>query len=373
MQASASQPLIVGAGPTGLAAALFLAEHGVAARLIDRAEEASRTSRALAVNPRSLELLRSSGVAAAIQAEGRAIEGVCFYEDWKPLATLQFDNLPSRYAMTVLPQARIEALLAEALAWRGVKVERGVAFEAMEQDATGVRARLRAANGEARTVAASLLLGADGAHSQVREALGIPFKGHAFPEAWPLFDLELDDPLDLDHAHVDFLARGLVFLLGLRPGLWRVFGDVPDLLSRLPRGARPGRILWESSFHIADKCADRVEQGRAALAGDAAHIHSPVGARGMNLGIEDAYVFAACAANALGGAPGWLADYGRLRHPVHAKVVARMDRLTALARGQPAWVRLARHYLFPALAGFGPFAHKMQNFVAGLDEPTKVR
>jgi 3-(3-hydroxy-phenyl)propionate hydroxylase len=88
-----------------------------------------------------------------------------------------------------------------------------------------------------------------------------------------------------------------------------------------------------------------------ALAGDAAHIHSPVGARGMNRGIEDAHVYAACAADALKGHPERIRDYSRLRHPIHKTVVGRMDRLTALARGRPRWVGLFRHYLIPLVSG----------------------
>ena len=110
-----------------------------------------------------------------------------------------------------------------------------------------------------------------------------------------------------------------------------------------------------------------------ALAGDAARIHSPVGARGMNLGIEDAFVFAACAADLLGGEGDRLADYNRLRHPVHAKVVARMDHLTTLARGRPGWMGLARHYLVPTLAGFGRLARPMRQFITGPDHPAELR
>jgi 2-polyprenyl-6-methoxyphenol hydroxylase-like FAD-dependent oxidoreductase len=363
--------LIVGAGPTGLATALFLAKRGIRSRLVDKSETASQTSRAQVVNPRTLELLNDTGLTDAIVSEGRAIHGVKFYEAWKPLAALEFKELPSKYSMTVIPQARTEVLLSDALDRIGIAAERGKCLDKLNQTDDHVEATF---NGQlSETISARFVLGADGAHSTVRSALGIEFAGHGFPETWPLYDIHLADPLDLDHAHVSFFEEGLVFMLGITPGLWRVFSNLFDPLTLLPAGSSPGAIDWQSSFHIGDKQANRLVEGRVALAGDAAHIHSPIGARGMNLGIEDAYVFSACVADALAGDMSRFDQYHDLRHPVHAKVVSRMDRLTTLARGKPGWLGLLRNHLIPAVASFGPLAHVMQDFVTGLDEPIRTR
>lgn len=364
--------LVVGAGPTGLAAALFLTERGVRVRVIDRAPTPSSTSRAQVVNPRSLELLEATGVTARILAEGRVVHGGTLYEGWSPIAEVDYRELPSKYRLVVLPQARTEALLAEALAARGVTPERELAFESLVQDETNVMASLKRADGGVETVTVPLLLAADGAHSRVRDALGVPFEGHVFPEPWPLYDVELDGGLDIDHAHISFLPGGLVFMLAIRPGLWRVFGDVDRPLEHLPSGTKIGATVWESTFHIADKVAGAQAVGRVALAGDAAHIHSPIGARGMNLGIEDAYVYAACAADALRGQASRIEDYARLRGPVHRSVVSRMDKLTALARGKPRWVEVLRNAIIPAVTGFGPATRMMRDFVTGLDHELKV-
>ena len=218
-----------------------------------------------------------------------------------------------------------------------------------------------------------MMLGADGVHSVVRETLHLEFKGSSFPEAWPLYDIELDCPLDLESAHVSFVQSGLVFLLCLRDGLWRLFGNVPELLERLPPGTKTGRISWQSSFHIGHRVAAQDVVGHVALAGDAAHIHSPVAARGMNLGIEDAYVFAKCAADELHGGDRRLADYGRIRHAVHAGVVERIKKLTQLARGRPELVALFRRYLIPGLTKFPPTAHQMMKLVTGLDHAVEVK
>jgi 2-polyprenyl-6-methoxyphenol hydroxylase-like FAD-dependent oxidoreductase len=364
-------PLIVGAGPTGLAAALFLAEGGVHCRIVDKAPSPNLHSRAQVVNPRSLELLDQTGVTDAILREARKIRRAVFYEDWRQLAELEFSQAPSDFPMAVLPQARTEALLSDALAARGVVPERGTALGSFSQDHDGVDATLISAEGS-ESCRAPILLAADGAHSKVRAALGVSLEGSGFPEDWPLYDIELDPPLDADSAHVAFVEGGMVFLLRIEPGVWRVFGNVPQPLSHLPRGTRVGKLHWQSSFHLSDCVAAREQVGRVVLAGDAAHVHAPVAARGMNLGIEDAFVFAHCAFDALDGDVDRLSDYGALRHAVHTRVVGRIDRLTRLARGQPAIIGLLRRFVMPAVTAFGPTRRAMAELVTGLDHPINI-
>lgn len=142
-----ADPLIVGAGPTGLAASLFLAERGIRSRIIDQAPAPSVTSRAQVVNPRTLELLESSGVSAAMVAEARPIYRVVFYENWETLAELEFGDAHPRYHLSVLPQARSESLLTEALAARGLRPERGVGLVAFSQNEMKVEAVLADASG----------------------------------------------------------------------------------------------------------------------------------------------------------------------------------------------------------------------------------
>jgi 2-polyprenyl-6-methoxyphenol hydroxylase-like FAD-dependent oxidoreductase len=368
-----SDILIVGAGPTGLAAALFLAAKNIPCRIIDKVLAPSATSRAQVVNPRSLELLTPSGVASDMLAEARPLDGVSFYEAWEPLAALNFEDTHPDYRLSVLPQARTEAMLAHALYGRGFEPERGVALESFTQDEDGVDAVLAHAGGRRETMRTPLMLGADGSHSVARHALGLTFDGSAFPETWPLYDLRLDDPLDLDRAHVSFVPRGLIFTIAIRPGLWRVLGDMDEPLDHLPPGTKRGEIEWSSNFHVAHRVASKQAVGRVMLAGDAAHIHSPIAARGMNLGIEDAFVFADCAADALRGDIGRIADYGHLRHGVHKRVVGRIEKLTALARGQPEAIGLLRRYLIPGITHVAPARRRMEAMVSGLDHPVRTR
>jgi 2-polyprenyl-6-methoxyphenol hydroxylase-like FAD-dependent oxidoreductase len=363
---------IAGAGPTGLAAALFLSREGIPVRIVDQADAKEPTSRALAVNPRSLELLEGTGVTERMVAEGRPIKRVRFYQGWSPLAELDFRDIHPRYGMIVLPQSRSEALLTEALAQAGVTPERSVRLDGLIQTEQCVQARLTHADGRDERAQADILFGADGAHSETRRCLGLGFEGTAFPEPWPLRDVYLDVPLDTDSAHVSFSEDGLTFLLALEPGLWRVFGNVPDPIRCLPYGTRIGVTQWDSTFHISHRVASTAAVGRVALGGDAAHIHSPAGARGMNLGIEDAFVFASYAIDTLSGDSSRLADYGRSRHQVHRKVVRRIELLTRLARGRPPPIRTLRRFLIPFMAGVSATAAAMRRTLTGLDHEVEV-
>ena len=366
------RPLIVGAGPTGLSAALFLALKGVPARIIDQCPAPVTESRAQVVNPRALELLEPTGIVGAVLAEGHAIHRTRFYEGWEPIAELEFGDVHPRYRPIVLAQARTEALLTQALAQHGLQPERGVRFEGLTQNGGDVTATLVHADGSREAARAPILLGVDGAHSRVRAALEVGFDGSAFPEPWPLFDVHLNDPLDFESAHVSFVRDGLVFLLGLKPGLWRLFAGVPDALHHLPPHTARGAIEWRSSFRISHRLATRECIGRVALAGDAAHIHSPVAARGMNLGIEDAYVFAECAVDALQGDWNRLNDFERLRRAVHHSVIRRVRVLTELARGRPRVVGALRHPVISGARRFPPVAHAMTALLTGLDHEVRV-
>jgi 2-polyprenyl-6-methoxyphenol hydroxylase-like FAD-dependent oxidoreductase len=369
----ADTPLIAGAGPVGLAAALFLARRGKSVRLVETALQPATQSRALAVNPRTLELLEATGVTRAMLELGKPITGVRFYQSRKPLASLSFAGIHPRYPfMLLLSQAASSALLAKALEAAGGRIERGVTLA----DVTGHRNSLAVTlerSGERTAVRAPWLLAADGAHSAARRARDVPFRGSGFRGAWYLADVPLRTPLSADQAHVFFMDRG-AFLFLIRvvdpspeyqtdAPVWRVMGNRPAPLRWLPVGEPAGTPLWQSSFHIAHRVARRFAVNGVYFAGDAAHVHSPVGARGMNLGIEDAWVFAelACA--------GELQRYDALRRAVDRRVVRAVALLSRVAAAEPAPLGLVRRFLFP-LATRVPFIRRrMIASVTGLDHP----
>jgi 2-polyprenyl-6-methoxyphenol hydroxylase-like FAD-dependent oxidoreductase len=176
----------------------------------------------------------------------------------------------------------------------------------------------------------------------------------------------LDTPLAPDEAHAFLLDGGAAFAVRLHDDVWRLLGNVSDLPSRLPTGTTAGRIDWESDFGISHRVAERFQVGRVCLAGDAAHIHSGLGARGMNLGVEDAFVFAALASQ------GRIEDYEAIRRPVVNSVVRHVEQLTAVPRGRSFAARLART-LLPVVAPVLPVvAGNVRTFILGLDHEVRL-
>jgi 2-polyprenyl-6-methoxyphenol hydroxylase-like FAD-dependent oxidoreductase len=366
-------PLVVGAGPVGLAAALFLARHDIRARLIEKRLEPAATSRALAINPRTLQLLEPTGVTAKMVERGLKVEEARFWHEDRVIARIPVHALGGAYPfMLALSQAASEALLNEALAGYGLGPERGVELvSCAEHDGMDVTL---AARGETEISRPAWVLGADGAHSVVRDSLHIGFPGHTLAEPWSLMDVPLEGDIDAAVAHICLFDDG-GFLFMLRavadarterpPYLWRLIGNAPNLLGRLKVVQPAGLPTWTSSFHISHRIADHLCRGQAYLAGDAAHIHSPLGARGMNLGIEDAWVFAEQAAR------GRLSHYGHIRRHVDHDVVRRIETLTALVLGRQPWLRGVRDMVLPAVLNL-PIRMQILRTLAGLDHNVEV-
>lgn len=366
-------PLIVGAGPVGLGAALLLARRGRAARVVERREGRSRQSRALAVNPRTLEILEPTGVTARMLEQGMPIRGVQIHRTRGLAAEVSLAGIHPDYPfMLALSQAATERLLAGALEEAGGRVERGLELVGCRAAGDGVEAELDpAAGGPRQVVRCPWLLAADGAHSTVRRELGIDLEGSALGGAWHLADAPLATDLAADRAHVVLLEGGeFQFLLRVvdpelvsRGGgpVWRVLGNRPEPLSRLVRGEPAGEPVWESSFDVPHRIAATLATGGVYLAGDAAHVHSPVGARGMNLGLEDAWVFAELER------AGRLADYHRLRYPVDRRVVRRVELVSRLVSAESRLLGFARRFLFPLLVRVPLARRRLLATVAGLD------
>jgi 2-polyprenyl-6-methoxyphenol hydroxylase-like FAD-dependent oxidoreductase len=368
-------PIIAGAGPVGLGAALFLAREGIAARVVEEREEPSRASRALAVNPRTLEILEPTGLTRRILELGSPIRGVRFHRRGRVIATLSFAGIHPNYPfMVALSQAGTERLLERALAAAGGAVERGVRMAGCRNLDGGVEVALEPSAGGPREVAAApWLLAADGAHSVARRQLGIDFPGSSAAREWHLADVPLRTDLAADYAHVFFLGRdGFLFLIRVvdealdgttAAPVWRVMGNRPDPLSRLVRAEPAGPPLWASRFRVAHRVDAALAAGHVYFAGDAAHVHSPVGARGMNLGLEDAWVFARLAR------AGRLDRYDALRRPVDRGVVGRVRLITRVASGESPLTRFVRALVLPVMITV-PFTRGlMLETVTGLDHP----
>ena len=361
--------LVVGAGPTGLTLALALAAAGVSVRLVDAAGDRVHESRALGVQPRTLEVLRPLGVAAPLIERGNPAVRLRLTAGHRvarvPLFDLGLDDTAFPYLLFV-SQAETEAVLAERLAERGLRAERRVTFESFRHDAEGLRCIVRHPDGTPETIRTRWLVGCDGVQSTVRQEAAIPFLGGRYPQTFLLADLPADG-LEAGAVNAWFGPAGPLFFFPLeRPAPWRLITMRPRgrgeeqpaavTLAELQAAAdagtggavRLGQPVWASAFRVHHRGAVRYRNGRVFLAGDAAHVHSPAGAQGMNTGIQDAVNLAWKLALVLRGAPEALLDsYDAERRPVGEFVLRFTDRAFTVATSQRALLRAVRSRLVP--------------------------
>ncbi len=300
--------LVVGAGPTGLVLALWLTRLNVRVRIVDKTAEPGTTSRAIALQARTLELYRQVGLADAVVEGGRKAGAANLWVAGKQVARAVLGDMgkglsPFPYAL-IFPQDEHERLLIDRLAGGGVEVERQTELVDFTDTDGRVVARLKRPDGTIETCAAAYVAGCDGAHSLVRETLKIGFPGGTYAHLFYVADVEASGATMNGEVHValdttDFLA---VFPLKDQ-GRARLIGTVRadaehhhenlswnDVSRRVIEWMRIDveRVHWFSTYHVHHRVADEFRKRRAFLLGDAAHIHSPVGGQGMNTGIGDA-------------------------------------------------------------------------------------
>ena len=366
--------LIVGAGPTGLVLALWLARLGVRVRIVDKTAEPGTTSRALAVQARTLELYRQIGLADAVVDRGRSVLAVNLWVSGKQVAhgvlgAMGAGMSPFPYAL-IYPQDEHERLLIDRLADAGVDVERNTELLGLEQKPDQVLAHLRLPDGTAQTCEATYVAACDGAHSTVREALAIGFPGGTYNHLFYVADVEASGPLANGEIHVGLDANDFLAVFPLKhDGHWRLVGTVRDELAQRHENLSwndvsrrvvgwmridVARVNWFSTYRVHHRVADHFRKERAFLLGDAAHIHSPVGGQGMNTGIGDAVNLAWKLAGVLHGRanPALLDSYEQERIAFARRLVATTDQaFTAVTSDRPM-ARLLRLHIVPMLIPF---------------------
>ena len=378
MMTSDDRTLVVGAGPTGLTMACVLTMHGVPCRIIDQAEARTTTSKAIAVQPRSLEVWESLGVLDDALAAGRRLHGANVYSGNKRLVHVGFDGADSPYAFILsLPQAESERILEKRLEALGVRVERRTRLASISDVDDGVIATMQSPQGETRALS-PWMIGCDGAHSTVRKLLGVPFEGSKLDEAFVLGDLSIDWALPDDEVHTFFSPEGLLAAIPL-PGerRWRVVADVsqssttppaPDLAAlEALITARTGVPLhasdvgWTSGFCIHRRIVPSYRHGRVFLAGDAAHVHSPAGGQGMNTGMQDAWNLGWKLGLVHHGAgrPSLLDSYSVERHPIAAATLQGTDLATRVVTMRSAVTRELRDRIGGFLVNLEPVQQRM--------------
>jgi 2-polyprenyl-6-methoxyphenol hydroxylase-like FAD-dependent oxidoreductase len=377
--------LVVGAGPTGLTLAAQLQALGASFRIVDRQPDRVHESRALGVQPRTLEVLRGLGVTGELLERGNDAIWLRLHAGGRTVRVRLFGLGLADTAFPFLlfvSQAETEAILGDRLAAGGARVERTVELAAFTTDPDGVTCTLRHADGRTEQVQARYLAGCDGAGSTVRHGAAIPFEGGAYPQTFALADLEVDGGLEADGAH-SFLGPDsiLFFFPLLRPATWRLLVTHPSLQGRRQpdrpslaelqaladaitgRRLRPRDPVWLTYFRLQHRHAARYRAGPVFLAGDAAHVHSPAGAQGMNTGVQDAWNLGwKLALVAHGQAdPALLDSYDAERRPVGREVVRFTDRAFAAATSAGPLVRTLRTRLVPRVL---PLALRFDRAVA---------
>jgi 2-polyprenyl-6-methoxyphenol hydroxylase-like FAD-dependent oxidoreductase len=366
-----TQVLIVGAGPTGLVLALWLTRLGVRVRIIDKAEQPGTTSRAIAVQARTLELYRQIGLADAVVERGLQLAAANLWARGSKVGRAAFGDMgkglsPFPYLL-MFPQEEHERLLIEHLIEGEVEVERGVELVGFEDEGNGVLARLQQPDGAEEACKAAYLAGCDGAHSRVREVLKTGFPGGTYAHVFYVADVQATGPAMDGELHValddaDFLAvfpmagEGCARLIGTvrrdaedqhqPPGWDHVSKRVIERMS-----IKVDQVNWFSIYHVHHRVAGHFRGGRVFLLGDAAHIHSPVGGQGMNTGIGDAVNLAWKLAAVLHdrAETGLLNTYEPERIAFARRLVATTDQAFKIVTSDGPIARFVRLHVVPGL------------------------
>jgi len=358
------QILIVGGGPVGLTAALELNRRGFEVTIIDDDAEPTPESRAIAINPRTLDILEPSGVTERLLAVGHRINGLIAKVRGVEQFRLDISQIPHRFNfMLTLPQSETEKVIIAVLKERGVNVKWRTRLESFVSEREQYICSLMTTEGE-KTLKVDRLIGADGSHSVVRKTLGFDFPGDTIANEMGLVDVGLSSWFDpYDHVVMNILDDNAFGFFPYAEGRGRLVMTHPNALDSLPRGMTIKEVFWQSAFRVSYRQVSSYQQGNVFLAGDAAHIHSPAGGRGMNLGIEDAATLA------------WLIETGQtskytaLRHPVGKNVLKFTRYPTKMLMQPTASVRFAMQWIMPWGVKLSPVRNSILRMLSAQETP----
>jgi 3-(3-hydroxy-phenyl)propionate hydroxylase len=368
--------LVVGAGPVGLSTAAALLAQGLRVRIIDSATDRARESRAIGIQARTLEIFEIGGFVDEFLELGHRLEGVTLYgEKGSEIGHLDFAYIPSRYPFILtLSQSETERILGGHLVRNGLQIERQTALISFEQSDCEVSAKVALPDGRQEELSADWLLGCDGAHSKVREILDLQFAGKTFDLHFLLGDFHAESPLSNDRAHVFGRSEGLLAFFPLGSGRYRLVADnapeelrtenkptlsewqeIADRRSCVP--LKLSDLGWTTYFRVNSRMVERLRQGRVFVLGDAAHIHSPALAQGMNTGIQDAWNLAwklalvqRCLAR-----PALLDSFEQERSPIEHDVLQMTEFTQNMITAEKWSNRFLRDTLLPLLSGITVF------------------
>ncbi len=382
--------LVVGAGPVGITAAAMLARFDVPVRIIDTAAAATTQSRALVVWRRTLEVLDPIVSRHRFLDSHPVVDAVTFSNGRRTFAQLSLRQDGRAIPGGVfIPQSQTESLLLEGLASFGIEVERETSLVSLSESADGIEAVLQTPSGT-ESVSTPWLVACDGGKSLVRRTLDLDFPGHTVSGNYVLADMVIDrDDERLDVLHVNFAKQGTVVLFPIDQRLWRIFAVCDSLAesrqSQAPTIAELQQLIdtqtnrdwtiesvpWSTPYHVNERQIKQYVHGPIVLAGDAAHIHSPAGGQGMNIGIQDAANLAWKLALVAKGdsSPALMGTYQAERHPIGKKVVRASSLMLGAISKKNLFVRLMRRILLGLATRLPPIRKKMASMLTE-DVPT---
>ena len=368
---ASTEVLIVGAGPTGLVLALWLTKLGVSVRIIDKTAEPGTTSRALAVQARTLELYRQLDLADAVLANGHRVLAVNFWVKGERKAHMslgaQGTGLTPYPFLHIFPQDEHEKLLIARLGGLGVTVERRTELVGFTERGSTVTARPRGVDGSEQDCETSYVAGCDGARSRVREIVGTGFPGGTYRHLFYVADVKAAGPALNGELHVDLDEADFVAVFPLAgQDRARLIGTVrderadraetltfDDISERAIKRMKVAinEVNWFSTYHVYHRVTKHFRRGRAFLLGDAAHVHSPVGGQGMNTGIGDAINLAWKLAAVLRGRArdGLLDSYEAERIGFARRLVATTDRAFKFVTAEGRFADIMRTRVAPVI------------------------
>jgi 2-polyprenyl-6-methoxyphenol hydroxylase-like FAD-dependent oxidoreductase len=341
--------LIIGAGPTGLMMACQLARWGIPFRIVEKNSGPTTQSRALAIQARSLEIFAQMGIAQDAVAQGKPAKAVNYVSRGKLVQQISLEGhgeaLTAFPYLLILDQSRTEQLLLDDLARHGHSVEWQTELISFSEVNQCVDVTLKRPDGSSEQVQAQWLIGADGAKSRVRQILDIPFGGKTYPYSLFVLDCKVELPFRDDEGYIAFSDTSFAAFFPMSEGRCRVISLLPeglngqdpitfegvnrDFADRMQMDVRLSDPRWISTYHAHHRYTATFHKGRCFLAGDAAHVHSPVGAQGMNTGLQDAYNLAWKLALVIVGKarPQLLETYNGERLPIAKSLVRTTDRV----------------------------------------------
>jgi 2-polyprenyl-6-methoxyphenol hydroxylase-like FAD-dependent oxidoreductase len=371
-----TEVIIVGAGPTGLSLAVQLMRYNIDFVIFDKKEGVTELSKALVVHARTLEIYDQVDLAEKAVARGEQVQKVALMHDGKISAHLDFSDFGAGLSpfpfMLIFEQSKNEHLLYEHLQRNDKVVQWQTELDSLTQDADSVKVAIKTISGETQIIAASYLVGCDGASSPTRQILGLPFEGSTHPRLFYVADVQMEFSGEEGTGYPVLGHDSFVLMVPMQDEKrWRLIGNLPEYEDQIDQEVMFEAIetkvkqlvqlpleittlYWFSTYKVHTRRAETFSVGRCFLAGDAAHIHTPAGGQGMNTGIQDAYNLAWKLAFVLRGnaQDSLLATYNEERVANAKRLLQTTDQFFDVAASDRWYFRFFRDKVLPSIAGF---------------------